>query len=136
MSSSFLAGRQPPASPVALQVTSLSASSVVIPWLVPRISYTPEEYFIAYGRNEQVLDANTSVTAGNQDITTTMERFYNALYDLQPQSLYFYNIVAINDAGITRSPLLMFYTSLQGECNDGQFLLSKLFVRDKVTASD
>ena len=102
-----------PLLPTGLTTTRISYNQVDIELLVNNISYTPEQYFVAYGTNSQ-YQYRSEVHTGNTDFTTVGERLTITLTNLQYNQQYQYRVVAQNSVGTVSSKVFSFRTETLG----------------------
>ena len=100
----------PPARPVVNVATT--ASSAVITWIVPIITFDRENYTLEYGNDISTL--GTRNLMGNSDYNSVNESFSVMLTDLMPYTEYNYVLTATNSNGTTVTGPFMFRTNEAG----------------------
>ncbi len=88
-----------PMPPIDVVHTALSFELAEIQWLVPAIVYTPENYTVIYGTDESLLNSSSGVVIGTNDITSANQVYSATLRGLQPNTTYYYQVVARNSIG-------------------------------------
>jgi hypothetical protein len=91
--------------------TTVTADSAVIEWLIPVISYTPETYTVQYGPDEENLNFTSKIEVGTGDITAKNHIYSTTIMGLQPNMVYYYQVVAANSVGLNESETAQFVTS-------------------------
>ncbi len=102
-----------------LSVPFITAFSATVTWLIPLITYTPEQYTVHYGYSNTSLNMSSSVAEGSEDIATMNQIHAVMLSDLQPSRSYFYQVESTNLFGTSQSNIQQFTTSTLGKhtCN-------------------
>ena len=96
---------------MAVTATNVQDSSVLIQWTVSSIAYTPETYVVEYGTSQDSLDMTSDPTHSGEDITVVNQMYSVQLSSLEPDTQYYYQIVATNTALSCSSNLFSFRTS-------------------------
>ena len=107
-----------PAGPAAPSFTDLTATSVqfdraTIQWTVAVIAYTPETYVVNYGTDMSKLDSISATVFSGSDFQARGRQFRVVLFDLTPNSVTYYQLVASNTFTSTYSDVMNFTTSKQ-----------------------
>ena len=97
--------------PMAVTATNVQDSSALIQWTVLSIAYTPETYVVEYGTNQDSLDMTSDPSHSGEDITVVNQMYSVQLSSLEPDTQYYYQVVATNTALSRSSNLLSFRTS-------------------------
>ena len=114
-----------PAAPVVVQAPVVTtATSAVIQWSVPVVTYSPEQYTVYYTTNSSGCPTNSdegynkSVTVyglNHTDFFTIRDQQYNVtLNNLHPHTVYCYKVVVSNTEGRNESMMRMFETMETG----------------------
>ena len=93
---------------------NISYNRAVIVMTVPRISYTPEQYYIQYGTSSNLLQYCSEVRSGNTDISTVNEQITVTLNNLRHNTQYYYRVFAQNNVGTVHSNVYSFQTEQLG----------------------
>ena len=109
-----LLGLSVPAQPIDVAHTTLSSEYAMIEWLVPEVAYTPETYTVIYGTDRTVLNYTSELVMGPSDITARNQMYSIPLRDLQPNTRYYYQVVAANSIGMNSSVVSELVTPLPG----------------------
>ena len=88
--------------------------SATILWLVPYLTYTPEQYIISYGIERDSLDLMSTTVHSTQDISAGNKTYENTLYDLTPNTVYYFKIHSENTFGETVTSMMILTTSEAG----------------------
>ena len=110
----FCLGASNPVRPIDIVHTTLSSELAVILWLVPQVSYTPETYVIIYGTDRMTLNYTSEMILGNTDVTAMNQIYTATLRGLQPNTRYYYQVVATNSIGMNSSVVAEVVTPLPG----------------------
>ena len=110
----FCLGASNPVRPIDIVHTTLSSELAVIQWLVPQVSYTPETYVIIYGTDSMTLNYTSERIIGNTDVTAMNQIYTATLRGLQPNTRYYYQVVATNSIGMNSSVVAEVVTPLPG----------------------
>ena len=100
-------------------VYGTGADLAVIQWVVTRIKYTPETYYVEYGDftddESEVELVRVQYPIINEDYFTTNREYRFVLSGLSPGRFYMFKIVAENSVGETVTPDFdSFFTRDQG----------------------
>lgn len=101
-----------PMEPVNVVHTALSFEQADIQWLIPAIVYTPENYTVIYGRDSMLLNYTSEVVIGTRNITARNEMYSATLIGLEPNTTYYYQVIARNSIGINSSDVRQLLTPL------------------------
>ena len=85
-------------------------TSYQIDWEIFHIAYTPESYVVMYGTSPDTLNLTSETIQGNSNITSTNDHFSVILQDLNHDTAFFFQIVAINSFGPSPSEVMMLTT--------------------------
>lgn len=99
----FFLGSISPAPIEQFGVYGVSFELAIIEWTVSRITYTPETYQVVYrqvGDSEELIYSEEVI--GTTNLSATNTQYSVVITNLQPNSMYTYNISARN-VGVTRS---------------------------------
>ena len=93
-------------SPVTeLGVVNLRHDTATIQWRVTSLTYDPETYIVEYGTDMNNLALTSAmVTSGNDISVMNLQRSVQ-LDSLTFNTVYYYRVVATNNAGSTRTPM-------------------------------
>ena len=97
-------GPSPPMPPNDVKVISTSATTAVVLWTVPAITYTPETYVVSYSTGSlkrQVL-MSEPVESG-ADFDAVNQVFFVELTGLEPNMAYNYQVISENTVGTVSS---------------------------------
>lgn len=83
-------------------------------WVVPYLAYTPEEYTIVYGFGRESLDHMSTTIYSSQDISAINRTYESSLYDLVPNTVYYFQIHSVNTFGETTTTVMTLTTSEAG----------------------
>ena len=108
-------GPSPPHAPSQVSVVSVSHEDAEIEWRVAAISFTPETYHVEYGLSQQYLNLTTIITEGTFDVQATNLIYSSILTELRGYITYYYQVVAENTIGTSRSAVRNFTTSSPGK---------------------
>ena len=87
----------------------------MIEWLVPEVAYTPETYTVIYGTDRTMLNYTSEPVMDASDITALNQIQYSVpLRDLQPNTRYYYQVVAADSIGMNSSVVSELVTPLPG----------------------
>ena len=102
-----------PTSSNSVLVTSITSSSATIQWMLtdPYIPSLPETFTVLYGNSSGQLNFNTPEITANSNSQT----YSTQLSSLQPGTVYFYRIQAINRFGSNSTGVMSFTTSDRSE---------------------
>ena len=89
-------------------VLDITATSARIQWTIPFIVSTQESYYVVYGLNSSELTLQSAVQSSGLNVSTV---YFQFLSGLDAAEIYYFRVVASNDAGETRSDLESFITS-------------------------
>ena len=104
-------GESAPVRPTDTVLTTVTADSAVIKWLMPVIAYTPETYTVQYGPDEEKLNFTSDIVIGTGDITARNHIYSTTITDLQSNTIYYYQVLATNSVGLNKSETAQFITS-------------------------
>lgn len=90
--------------------TSSSSEQAKVQWLIPAIIYTPESYTVIYGRDPVLLNVSSEVVIGTDKIKEINQIYSVSLRDLQPNTTYYYQVIATNSFGSVNSDVEKFIT--------------------------
>lgn len=116
--------------PIDVAHTALSFEQAEIQWLVPSIVYTPENYTVVYGTDENMLNYTSSVIVGSNDVTATNQIHNVTLSELQPSTTYYYTVTARNIVGENRSNVRSVTTPPQSKFDVNLYQIN---VKKKIT---
>ena len=105
-----LIGMAAPMPPIDIVHTTLSFELAEIQWLVPVIVYTPENYTVMYGIDDSLLNYSSGVVVGASGITSTNQVYSATLRGLEPNTTYYYRVVARNSIGENSSSVRLLLT--------------------------
>jgi hypothetical protein len=103
-----------PLKPIDLINTALSSAFASVQWLIPTIIYTPENYTVIYGRDMTQLNYSSDVIVGASSITATNDLYSVTLTGLEPNTTYYYQVIATNSIGANSSDVAALVTPLPG----------------------
>lgn len=115
-------GRGAPTQPTSVQTVNITSSSTTVLWVVPYLSYTPEQYTIYYGTTMDTLDLTSSVVSSTTDISATNTTYTISLKELTPNTVYFFQLHSVNTYGGTTTAVMTFTTSESGTNNFRTYL--------------
>lgn len=104
-----------PTLPTNVTVVQLKYNRATIQFTIPKISYTPETYYILYGTRSDQLRLRSDVRIGNTDVSTVGEVLSITLNYLKHNTLYHYKIVANNSENTVTSTTHRFQTHALGK---------------------
>ena len=109
-----------PMIPIDLVHTTLSFELAQIQWLIPEIVYTPENYTVVYGKEQTLLNYSSNVIVGTDNITSRNQIYSTTLSVLEPNTTYYYQVIATNSVGRNSSIIRQLLTPLPSEysCHD------------------
>ena len=107
-------GRRAPVQPTAVQTVNISSSSVTVQWVVPYLSYTPEQYTIHYGTVRERLDLRSTSLSSITDILAFNTTYDISLQGLTPNTVYFYELHSVNTYAEIAAAIRTFTTSEAG----------------------
>lgn len=81
---------------------------------MPQVAYTPENYTVIYGTNRSILNDTSARVLGTPDITAINQIYSVTLRGLQPNTRYYYQVVATNSIGMNLSVIAELVTPLPG----------------------
>ena len=93
---------------------NITSSSTIVQWVVPYLSYTPEQYTINYGTARETLDQRSATLSSTTDISATNTTYRISLQGLAPNTIYFFQLHSVNTHGETTAAVMMFMTSEAG----------------------
>lgn len=104
-----------PLEPIDVVHTTLSFNLAEIQWLIPVVVYTPENYTVIYGRDETLLNYNSSDVVMS---TNNINQMYSATSSgLEPNTTYYYQVIARNSIGVNSSNTGMLVTPTPCKCD-------------------
>ena len=106
------AGPAPPQQPTNLMNVDIRATSSMIQWTVPIISYTPETYVVNYETSMNQLNVMSNPVQSGSDFEAVDQMFSVELTGLVDTMIYFYQVVATNVQGSTSSVIESFTTTI------------------------
>ena len=109
-----IVGRRSPVQPTMVQTVNTTSSSTTVQWVVPYLSYTPEQYTIRYGTAEEMLDQRTTPLSSTTDIASVNTTYQLALQGLAPNTIYHFQLHSTNTFGETTTVIMTFTTSEAG----------------------
>lgn len=101
-----------PMEPIDIVHTTLSSELAEIQWLVPFVVYTPENYTVVYGRDQTILNYSSDVIVGTNNISNANQMYSATLNGLEPNTNYYYQVVARNSIGENSSDVMSLVTPL------------------------
>ena len=107
-------GSSVPDQPIDVVHTTLSSDYAMIQWLVPEVAYTPETYTVIYGADRTMLNDTSDIVIGSSNISALNQMYSVSIRDLQPNTRYYYQIVATNSIGMNSSVVSELVTPLPG----------------------
>ena len=107
-------GRIIPAQPTRVQTVNITSTSVTVQWVIPHLSYTPEQYTINYGTARETLDQRSAVLSSRADISLSNTTYQLTLQGLAPNTNYFFQLRSMNSYGETTTEIMTFMTSEAG----------------------
>ena len=119
-------GSSPPAAPIIHKPSIISATSVLIRWSVPEVTYSPEHYNVYYTTSSNGCsipnngyNRSTTLYGLNQaDFFAVRDQQYSVtLNNLHPNTMYCYKVMTINSEGRNESTPQTFATLDSGEVN-------------------
>lgn len=111
----FDLGPVPPETPVQVSVISKHAQEVIVYWLVPVVTYTPETYIVSIGTSHEILRPTSSID-GNKDIKLKNQIYSVQLTNLHENTIYYYRILARNKYTSTSTKVQTFTTPSSCKC--------------------
>ena len=119
----FLLEPTSPIFPSDLISKNVTTDSAVIQWTVSYISYSPETYVVKYGTSQDTLIQNSSTIYSGDNITITNMTYSVKLYNLNENTTYYVQVVAINTAQISNmSSIEQFMTSPSMALESGKIM--------------
>lgn len=109
----FLIGASSPNVPTILR-SSPSSTRVLVRWIVPFVAYTPETYYIEYGRSNGTLTMRSDVINGSSDLTGTNLAYSTNITGLRPFTQYYYRLTASNSFTVSQTAVHSVQTSEAG----------------------
>ena len=109
-------GSSVPMQPIDIVHTTLSSELAEVQWLVPVITYTPENYTVIYWTDQALLNYLSDVVTGTSNISDTNRVYSATLKDLQSNTTYYYQVVARNSIGVNVSDIAVLVTPLPSKC--------------------
>ena len=103
-------GPAAPQPPMGLRFINTSFTSAVIEWKVLSIAYTPESYQVMLGTQQNALNQSGMLIMGGNNLTATNQVFTAELFGLMPDTIYYYQITAVNSHSSTESSIASFVT--------------------------
>ena len=93
----YYVGPIAPYIPVNIYIISKHAQEVTLSWVVPMVAYTQEHYIIFYGTNpNNFLSSFSERINGSSDLTLRNQGYMVALTGLHGNTVYYYQVMAIN----------------------------------------
>lgn len=118
-------GASTPFNPIDLVYTTSSSELVEVQWLILAIAYTPENYTVMYGIDPALLNSSSDVVVGIKE----KNQLYSAtLTDLEPNTTYYYQVIARNSIGTNSSDVEMFLTPLPSKFLGFFYLLIQIII--------
>lgn len=111
----FYIGPLSPFVPTNIVTGNIDHSSAVIQWTVPSIAYSPETYYIKYGKSSDNLQFTSNILVGSVDLTARDQTLSLLLQYLEHGTMYYYKIIAGNNNGETTSSVHTFTTLKLGK---------------------
>ena len=97
-----------------MQTVNISSISVTVQWMVPYLSYTPEQYTVYYGTVRERLDMRSTTLSSTTDISASNTTYEISLQGLTPNTAYFYQLRSVNTYAETTTAVMTFMTSEAG----------------------
>ena len=107
-------GRRNPVQPATVQAVNITSTSATVQWVVPYLSYTPEQYIVLYGTAEAMLDQTSTTLDSTTDITSLNVTYQVVIEGLVPNTLYHFQLRSTNTIGETTAAVMTFMTSEAG----------------------
>ena len=111
----FTGPSQPHASILMEDMFEVTASNVLLWWLVERIAYTIEQYTIECGLTTDDPDHIISVVHGTGNLSATNVLYSVEMNGLLPYSQYFCSVYSSNTFGTSESDIVSFTTLEDGK---------------------
>ena len=108
----YILGPSSPLNPIDLVYTTVSSESAQVQWLIPDVAYTPENYTVVYGEFPSQLTSSSDVVLGSDDVRDVNQMYSATLLDLEPNTTYYYQVVASNSIGTNSSDVELLVTPL------------------------
>ena len=105
-----LSGQRIPTQPMTVQTVNITSNSATVQWLIPYISYTPEQYTIDFGTARETLGLRSSTLSSTTDISALNITYALTLQGLPPNTVYFFQLRSVNTYGATTTPVMLFAT--------------------------
>ena len=106
----ILLGQRLPTQPTTVQTVNITSGSATVQWLIPYISYTPEQYAINFGTARETLVFRSPTLSSSMDISALNITYVLTLQGLAPNTVYFFQLQSVNTYGETTTPVVMFAT--------------------------
>ena len=95
-----------PEVPDVVRTVNVTSESITVVWIVPNLAYTPEEYTVVYGTNEDVLDQMSDTISSTTDLSAVDQQYALVITDLEANTQYYFQIVSENTQGSVRSDVI------------------------------
>ena len=109
----------PPAPILTYHIYGVSTELAILHWIIPRIAYTPETYYIQYRlsgeEGSDTIFTSTSI-CGSSELSARDVEYSIVLDGLSSGTFYVANIVANNSVGGQLSRDISFATNPLGMC--------------------
>ena len=105
----YYVGPIAPYIPVNIYIISKHAQEVTLSLVVPMVAYTQEHYRIFYGTNQNVFPFSERIN-GSSDLTLRNQAYMVTLAGLHGNTVYYYQVMAINTHSFNLTGLLNFTT--------------------------
>ena len=98
--------------PIDLVHTSSNSELAEIQWFIPAIVYTQENYTVVYGVDQALLNYTSDVVVGTSNIAQENQVYSTTLRNLDPNTTYYYQVIASNSVGTNSSDVEVLVTPL------------------------
>lgn len=96
--------------PAVVQAVNITSTSATVQWVVPYLSYTPEQYTVLYGTAEAMLDQRSTTLSSTTDITSLNVTYEVVIEELVPNTVYYFQLHSANTIGETTAAVMTFMT--------------------------
>ena len=93
---------------------NISSHNATILWMVPYLTYTPEEYTVYFGVSESLLDQRSEIQRSSSDLGARNEIYSLIITQLRPNTDYYFQIHSVNSYSETVTDAMNFTTIESG----------------------
>ena len=112
-----------PEQSISLNAVNVNRTTADLTWVTPRFVYGTEIYAVQYGLSAIALDQVTDQVFSGLDTSLTDQTFSVSLEGLEPNTQYYFRVVALNILDSTTSDLGMFSTCKQHAQENAMYMV-------------